>query len=73
MIVVEKPRVPAILRRAHDGQFNEDRLESASTTHVGKKLTKPSPKSCEHVMTANMGTLGSLRAIISPPSALHTR
>jgi len=36
---------------------------------VGKKLTNDSPRSCEQVMIAKSGTLGSFSAIINPENA----
>lgn len=45
-------------------------VQNPCGTHVGKKLTKLSPRSWEHVMTAKMGTLGSLSAMIRPANAL---
>lgn len=40
-------------------------------TDVGKKLRKPSPRSSEKLVNANMYTLGSLRASFSPRHALY--
>ena len=39
-------------------------------THVGKKLTKLSPRSCAHVIIMKSRTLGSFTAILNPYHAL---
>lgn len=41
-------------------------------TYVGKKFMKLSPKSSEHTMNPNNGTLGSFKAWINPENALHS-
>ena len=46
-------------------------VELSGFTHVGKKFTNPSPSSCAQPMTARIGTLGSLTAMIRPANALR--
>ena len=52
------------------GDIRGGRLDTGRFTHVGKKLTKLRPNSCEQPMTANKGTFGSLIACIKPANAL---
>ena len=52
----------------HHTYYYEIKKEDA---YVGKKLTKLSPSSCEHVITAKMETLRSFIASLNPDHILY--
>lgn len=54
-----------------DASVHDSRLQKLQNSmHVGKKLTKLSPRSCEQFMTAKMDTFQSRTAIFRPSQAL---